>query len=129
MRRRIHSRPSADLVKDRDAVLGGPRLSKPNSSAGGFLLVSVRTYRQVPQASGLEGAWRIDLEWLYLRTGPTASVRKEVIQPQVPLRLPCYDSLRDLTQHLTTRADDSHATPEPAVPEGKTCFHRLSTVV
>ena len=91
MRRRIHSRPSADLVKDRDAVLGGPRLSKPNSSAGGFLLVSVRTYRQVPQASGLEGAWRIDLEWLYLRTGPTASVRKEVIQPQVPLRLPCYD--------------------------------------
>src|SRR6266446_6702040 len=35
--------------------------------------------------------WRIDLEWLSLRTGPTASVRKEVIQPQVPLRLPCYD--------------------------------------
>ena len=25
------------------------------------------------------------------RTGGTALVRKEVIQPQVPLRLPCYD--------------------------------------
>jgi hypothetical protein len=30
-------------------------------------------------------------EWLYPRTGSTTSVRKEVIQPQVPLRLPCYD--------------------------------------
>ncbi len=30
-------------------------------------------------------------EWLSLRRAPTASVRKEVIQPQVPLRLPCYD--------------------------------------
>jgi hypothetical protein len=30
-------------------------------------------------------------EWLIPRTSSTASVRKEVIQPQVPLRLPCYD--------------------------------------
>ena len=29
-------------------------------------------------------------------------------------------SLRDLTQHLTTRADDNHAPPVTAVPEGKT---------
>ena len=28
-------------------------------------------------------------------------------------------SLRDLTQHLTTRADDNHAPPVTAVPEGK----------
>jgi hypothetical protein len=37
--------------------------------------------------------------------------------------------LRDLTQHLTARADDSHAAPEPAVPEGKTLFLGLSAVV
>ena len=29
-------------------------------------------------------------------------------------------SLRDLTQHLTTRADDNHAPPVTGVPEGKT---------
>ena len=29
-------------------------------------------------------------------------------------------SLRDLTQHLTTRADDNHAPPVTVVPEGKT---------
>src|SRR4029450_2163163 len=29
-------------------------------------------------------------------------------------------SLRDLTQHLTTRADDNHAPPVTNVPEGKT---------
>ena len=28
-------------------------------------------------------------------------------------------SLRDLTQHLTTRADDNHAPPVSIVPEGK----------
>ena len=28
-------------------------------------------------------------------------------------------SLRDLTQHLTTRADDNHAPPVTSVPEGK----------
>ncbi len=28
-------------------------------------------------------------------------------------------SLRDLTQHLTTRADDNHAPPVTFVPEGK----------
>ena len=28
-------------------------------------------------------------------------------------------SLRDLTQHLTTRADDNHAPPVTTVPEGK----------
>jgi hypothetical protein len=37
--------------------------------------------------------------------------------------------LRDLTQHLTTRADDSHAAPEPAVPEGKVVSLGRSTVV
>jgi hypothetical protein len=28
-------------------------------------------------------------------------------------------SLRDLTQHLTTRADDNHAPPVSLVPKGK----------
>ena len=28
-------------------------------------------------------------------------------------------SLRDLTQHLTTRADDNHAPPVTSVPEGR----------
>ena len=40
-------------------------------------------------------------------------LRKEVIQPHLPIRLPCY-----LTQHLTTRADDSHAPPVLGFPEG-----------
>src|SRR5699024_12353610 len=30
-----------------------------------------------------------------------------------------FRSLRDLTQHLTTRADDNHAPPVTTVPEGK----------
>jgi hypothetical protein len=34
-------------------------------------------------------------------------------------------SLRDLTQHLTTRADDSHA-PPVKVPRRETVFPRLS---
>ena len=33
-------------------------------------------------------------------------------------------SLRDLTQHLTTRADDSHAAPVTA-PEGRSAFTSL----
>ena len=36
-------------------------------------------------------------------------------------------SLRDLTQHLTTRADDNHAPPVTAVPEGKgVSLHRAA---
>ena len=35
-------------------------------------------------------------------------------------------SLRDLTQHLTTRADDNHAPPVTTVPEGKILFPRRS---
>ena len=37
------------------------------------------------------GATPIDLEWLVARRPRATLVRKEVIQPQVPLRLPCYD--------------------------------------
>jgi hypothetical protein len=33
--------------------------------------------------------------------------------------------LRDLTQHLTTRADDSHAPPVLHRPEGHTAFQPL----
>ena len=35
-------------------------------------------------------------------------------------------SLRDLTQHLTTRADDNHAPPVTTVPEGKALFLKRS---
>ena len=36
--------------------------------------------------------WEIDLSLLALDLeGPPELLRKEVIQPQVPLRLPCYD--------------------------------------
>jgi hypothetical protein len=31
-------------------------------------------------------------------------------------------SLRDLTQHLTTRADDNHAAPVSLSPQGKSTF-------
>ena len=34
--------------------------------------------------------------------------------------------MRDLTQHLTTRADDNHAPPVTAVPEGKILFPERS---
>ncbi len=41
--------------------------------------------------------------------------------------------MRDLTQHLTTRADDSHAAPKLWLPEGHSSFsrgfHRLSAQV
>uniref|UniRef100_A0A2N9HN32 Uncharacterized protein n=1 Tax=Fagus sylvatica TaxID=28930 RepID=A0A2N9HN32_FAGSY len=84
---------------------------------------------------------------------------KEVIQPHLPVRLPCYDftpvtspafgipllvvkvttsgmasshsvtgglrSLRDLTQHLTARADDSHAPPVSAFPKAPLSFKRI----
>ena len=35
-------------------------------------------------------------------------------------------SLRDLTQHLTTRADDNHAPPVTTVPEGKSPIRERS---
>ena len=46
--------------------------------------------RDAPAAGGVDGAWVL--------VGP-AVLRKEVIQPQVPLRLPCYDftPVADLT--------------------------------
>src|SRR6202043_266094 len=38
-------------------------------------------------------------------------------------------SLRDLTQHLTTRADDSHAAPRLQSLAGSPCFQGLSEAV
>ena len=35
-------------------------------------------------------------------------------------------SLRDLTQHLTTRADDNHAPPVSAAPKGTPHYGRAS---
>ena len=35
-------------------------------------------------------------------------------------------SLSDLTEHLTTRADDNHAPPVTTVPEGKALFLKRS---
>ena len=41
-------------------------------------------FRLVPEENRKEAAWKPDI--------PLRSIlRKEVIQPQVPLRLPCYD--------------------------------------
>ncbi|QCD94280.1 hypothetical protein DEO72_LG5g2363 [Vigna unguiculata] len=99
-----------------------------------------------------------------------AAPEKEVIQPHLPVRLPCYDftpitspafdiplltvkvttlgmasshsvtgsvykarerihcrlrSLRDLTQHLTARADDSHAPLVSAFPKAPLSFKRI----
>ena len=48
--------------------------------------------------AGLAAAVGADLEWPPLRGEAAALVRKEVIQPQVPLRLPCYD-LAPVTGH------------------------------
>ena len=37
-------------------------------------------------------SWSIDLEaWILRRTGGSCLPRKEVIQPHLPVRLPCYD--------------------------------------
>ncbi|KAK5819649.1 hypothetical protein PVK06_024666 [Gossypium arboreum] len=88
-----------------------------------------------------------------------ALLEKEVIQPHLPVWLPCYNftpvtspafgipllavkvttsgmasshsvmsglrSLRDLTQHLTARADDSHAPPVSAFPKVPLSFKRI----
>jgi hypothetical protein len=58
--------------------------------AGGILIFSQSGAAATATPCGAD-AGRIDLEWLRPRTATTALVRKEVIQPQVPLRLPCYD--------------------------------------
>uniref|UniRef100_A0A166GEK7 Uncharacterized protein n=1 Tax=Daucus carota subsp. sativus TaxID=79200 RepID=A0A166GEK7_DAUCS len=64
---------------------------------------------------------------------------KEVIQPHLPVRLPCYDftpvtspafgipllAVKDLTQHLMARANDSHAPPLSAFPKAPLSFKRI----
>src|SRR5690606_911642 len=45
----------------------------------------------LPRASDLSASWPIDLGSWIRRTGSTYLPRKEVIQPHLPVRLPCYD--------------------------------------
>src|SRR5687767_9524936 len=45
----------------------------------------------LPRASILSVSWPIDLGSWIRRTGSTYLPRKEVIQPHLPVRLPCYD--------------------------------------
>src|SRR5688500_1078078 len=45
----------------------------------------------LPRASTLSVSWPIDLGSWIRRTGSTYLPRKEVIQPHLPVRLPCYD--------------------------------------
>ena len=42
--------------------------------------------------------FRTDIRWLAPQNRSTRRSRKEVIQPQVPLRLPCYD-FTPITRH------------------------------
>ena len=44
----------------------------------------------------------IDLRYRFLTPVPSFLLRKEVIQPQVPLRLPCYDFIPITTHTLDT---------------------------
>ena len=59
------------------------------------------------------GATAFDLSLGHPLAGPPELLRKEVIQPQVPLRLPCYDFI-PVTAHTvghqwcTSGANDSH---------------------
>ena len=83
--------PATIRCFQRTLPLAGRGLSKPNSSAGGGKKVSsARSATTGIIPCGTPNR-RIDLEWMRPRTAPTTLVRKEVIQPQVPLRLPCYD--------------------------------------
>ena len=55
------------------------------------------------------------------RSPPNLSVRKEVIQPQVPLRLPCYDLVL-----ITDPTFDSSLLTVRPLASGVTDFHDLT---
>ena len=71
-------------------------------------------FRLVPEEDRKEAAWKPDI--------PLRSIlRKEVIQPQVPLRLPCYD--------FTPVADPTVVScllAVSALPSGKTNSHGVT---
>jgi hypothetical protein len=69
----------------------GRSLSKPNSSAGGGnQKSSARSALPIASLARRRNRHLTSNDWKP-RTVPITLVRKEVIQPQVPLRLPCYD--------------------------------------
>jgi hypothetical protein len=71
------------------------------TAASRFSFIEPKLFRTsapfVPRRSGTRVAWRVVK--LILTSVSGSILRKEVIQPQVPLRLPCYDftPVADLT--------------------------------